>query len=147
MFVIVPARYRSRQTSSTFVFIPFCSNESYSTVFTSLSLSLSLSLNIYVPAYLHNGYIVDQWSERPWFNPKLSHTEGSEMVLDASLLSNQQFKIRINGKWSNLGKGVAISSKHRFSSYLKRSLHVALNYGRKTYLTYIYIYIYIWRFR
>ena len=45
-------------------------------------------------------------------------------------------------KWNNPRKGVAHSPTPRYSSYWKRSLRVALNYGRQLYL-YKYIYIYI----
>ena len=38
-----------------------------------------------------------------------------KIVLDASLLNTQQYKVRI--EWSNLGKGVAPSSTLRCSSY------------------------------
>ena len=31
------------------------------------------------------------------------------MVLDASLLSTQHYKVQIKGKWSNPGKGVVSS--------------------------------------
>ena len=44
-------------------------------------------------------------------------------------------------KWSNLGKGVALSSTRRCSSYWKEILRVVLDYGRQVYF-YIYIYIY-----
>ena len=32
------------------------------------------------------------------FYPKLSHTKDSKMVLDASLLNTQHYKVRIKGK-------------------------------------------------
>ena len=38
-----------------------------------------------------------QWSGRPWFNPKLSHTKDSKMVLDATLLNSQHYMLRIKG--------------------------------------------------
>ena len=40
-----------------------------------------------------------------------------KMVLDTSLLNSQQYKVRIKGKWSNPGKGVAPSPTPRCSSY------------------------------
>ena len=32
------------------------------------------------------------------FNPRLSHTKNSEMVLDATLLNTQHYKVEIKGK-------------------------------------------------
>ena len=63
------------------------------------------------------------------------------MVLDASLLSIINYVSRV--KWSNPGKGVAPSSIHRCSSYLKGKLGVTLEYDRLLEFTNIYIYIYI----
>ena len=39
-----------------------------------------------------------QWSGRPRFNPRSGHTKDSKMVLDASLLNTQNFKVTIKGK-------------------------------------------------
>ena len=48
---------------------------------------------------------VHQWSGRPGFNPMSCHTKNSKkMVLDASLLNTKHYKLRIKGKWRNLGK-------------------------------------------
>ena len=47
-------------------------------------------------------------------------------------LSNVQYVSRV--KWSNPGKGVALSSTLRCSSYRKGSLRVALDYSRQLYL-------------
>ena len=46
-------------------------------------------------------------------------------------LSNIRYVSRV--KWSNPGKGVALSPTPRCSSYWKRSLLVALDYGRQLY--------------
>ena len=35
---------------------------------------------------------------RSGFNPRSSHTKGSKMVLDTSLLNTQNYKVPINGK-------------------------------------------------
>ena len=51
------------------------------------------------------------------------------MLLDASLLNTQQYKV----KWSNPGKGEAPSPTTRCSSFWKGSFLVALNYGRQLY--------------
>ena len=53
-----------------------------------------------------------------------------KMVLDASLLTTQQYKVRIKGKVENPGKGVAPSPTPRCSIYWKVSFLVALDYGR-----------------
>ena len=56
-----------------------------------------------------------------------------KMVLDASLLSTQHYKVRIKGKVKQSRKGVAPSPTHWCSSYRKRSLRVTLDYGRQLY--------------
>ena len=48
-----------------------------------------------------------------------------KMVLDATLLNTQQYKVRI--KWSNAGKGVPPSPTPRCCSYRKVSLLVTLD--------------------
>ena len=60
------------------------------------------------------------------------------MVLDASLLNTQHYKVRIKGKVEQYREGVAPSPTHWCSSYWKGSLRVTLDYGRQLYLlTYI----------
>ena len=54
-----------------------------------------------------------------------------KMVLDASLLSTQHYKVRIKGKVEQSRKGVAPSPTHWCSSYRKGSLRVTLDYGRQ----------------
>ena len=71
------------------------------------------------------------------------YTTGTLMALDASLLNTQHYKVWINGKWSNPGKGVMSSPRPRCSSYWKRGLRVAFDFSRPTYLLDMYIYIYI----
>ena len=56
------------------------------------------------------------------------------MVLDASLLSTQHYKVRIKGKVEQSRKGVAPSPTHWCSSYRKGSLRFTLDYGRQLYL-------------
>ena len=56
------------------------------------------------------------------------------MVLDASLLSTQHYKVRIKGKVEQSRKGVVPSPTHWCSSYRKGSLRVTLDYGRQLYL-------------
>ena len=65
-----------------------------------------------------------------------------KIVLDASLLNTQQYKVRIKSKLSNPGKGVVPFPTPWCGSYWKVHLRVNLNYRGPTYI-YIYIYIYI----
>ena len=57
-----------------------------------------------------------------------------KMVLDASLLNTQHYKVRIKGKVEQSREGVAPSPTHWCSSYRKGSLWVTLDYGRQLYL-------------
>ena len=59
-----------------------------------------------------------------------------KIVLDTSLLHTQQYKVRIEVKWSNPEKGVASSSTLRWRSYWNGSLLVDLDYGRQLHFTY-----------
>ena len=70
-----------------------------------------------------------------------------KMVLDASLLNTQHYKVRINGKVEQSREGVAPSPTPWCSSYRKGSLQVTLDNGRQLTFIYIYIYIYIERER
>ena len=54
-----------------------------------------------------------------------------KLVLDASLLNTQHYKVRIKGKVEQSREGVAPSPTHWCSSYLKGSLRVTLDYGRQ----------------
>ena len=40
-----------------------------------------------------------------------------KMVLDATLLNNQHYMVRIKGKWNNPGNGVVLSPTPQCSSY------------------------------
>ena len=64
------------------------------------------------------------------------------MVLDASLLNTQHYKVRIKSKVEQSREGIAPSPTPWCSSYRKGSLRVTLDYGRQLTI-YIYIYIYI----
>ena len=64
-----------------------------------------------------------------------------KMVLDTSLLSTQQYKVLLRVKWSNPGKGVALSPTPWCSSYWKGSLLVALNYGQQYSLSLLSLYL------
>ena len=61
-----------------------------------------------------------------WVIPKTQ-----KMVLDASLLNTQYYKVRIKGKVEQSREGVAPSPTHWCSSYWKGSLRVTLDYGRQ----------------
>ena len=58
-----------------------------------------------------------------------------KMVLDASLLNTQHYKVRIKGKVKQSREGVAPSPTPWCSSYRKGSLRVTLDYGRQLYFT------------
>ena len=60
-----------------------------------------------------------------------------KMVLDASLLNTQHYKVRIKGKVEQSREGVALSPTPWCSSYRKGSLRVTLDYGRQLYFTYM----------
>ena len=55
------------------------------------------------------------------------------MVIDASLLNTQHYKVRIKGKVEQSREGVAPSPTPSCSSYRKGSLRVTLDYGRQLY--------------
>ena len=71
-----------------------------------------------------------------------SQNQISEIILEASLLNTQRYKVWINGEGSNSRKGVALFPTHWCSSYWKRSPQFGLDYRRPTYLV-IYTCIYI----
>ena len=54
-----------------------------------------------------------------------------KMVLDASLLNTQHYKVRIKGKVEQSREGVAPSPTPWCSNYRKGSLRVTLDYGRQ----------------
>ena len=49
-------------------------------------------------SYWPSGLSFCKFPGRPGFNPRSSHTKDSKMVLDASLLNTQHYKVRIMGK-------------------------------------------------
>ena len=63
-----------------------------------------------------------------------------KMVLDASLLNTQNYKVRIKGKVEQSREGVVPSPTHWCSIYRKGSLRVTLDNGHQLYYLYIYIY-------
>ena len=58
-----------------------------------------------------------------------------KMVLDASLLNTQHYKVRIKGKVKQSKEGVAPSPTPWCCSYQKGSLRVTLDYGCQLYFT------------
>ena len=56
--------------------------------------------------------------------PSQAISKTQKMVLDASLLNTQHYKVLIKGQWSNPGKEVEPSHTPRCSSYWKGSLKV-----------------------
>ena len=75
-----------------------------------------------------------QWPGRPGFNPGRVIPKTQKMVLDASLLNTQHYKVRIKGKVEQSREGVAPSPTPWCSSYRKGSLRVTLDNGRQLYL-------------
>ena len=75
--------------------------------------------------YCPNVLSVRQWSGRPGFNLRSSHTKYSKMVLDTALLNTLHYKVKIKDKveqskeWS--------STLPYTSSYWKGSLRVTLD--------------------
>ena len=51
-----------------------------------------------------------------------------KMVLDAALLNTHYYKVRLKGKLSNPGNGVALFPTLRCSSYWKGSLRITINF-------------------
>ena len=106
------------------------------TIKVSLSLSLSLSLSV-----SDIGLGVRVFANGPGdlgSIPGRVIPKTQKMVLDASLLNTQHYKVRIKGKVEQSREGVAPSPTPWCSSYRKGSLRVTLDYGRQLYF-YIYI--------
>ena len=59
-----------------------------------------------------------------------------KMVLDASLINTQHYKVRIKGKVKQSREGVVHSPTPWCSSYRKWSLRVTLDYGLQLYFAY-----------
>ena len=105
----------------------------------SLSLSISLSLSLshtHTHTHTHtHGIMVRMFATGPRDQcsiPAQVIPKTEKMVLDASLLNAQQYKVRIKGNWSNPGKGVTPSTKPRYRSNRKGSLQILLDYSLPT---------------
>ena len=79
---------------------------------------------------------VHSWSRRPGFNPRLSHTKDSKMVLDATLLNTQHYKVRIKGKVEQSREWSSAPPTPWCSSNWKGSLWVTLDFSRQLYFFY-----------
>ena len=61
---------------------------------------------------------------RPRFNPRLIYTNDSKIVLDATLLSTQHFKVKIKGKVGQSREESSASPTPQCSGYWKESFRV-----------------------
>ena len=68
-----------------------------------------------------------------WVQSLVKSYQRLKMVLDASLLNTQHYKVRIKGKVEQSWEGVAPSPTPWCSSYRKGSLRVTLDYGCQLY--------------
>ena len=55
-------------------------------------------LYILIISHWPSGQSVHQWSGRPGFSPRSSHTKDSKNGVDTSLLNTQRYKVHIKGK-------------------------------------------------
>ena len=63
-----------------------------------------------------------------WETRLQSQVESYQMVLDASLLNSQQYKVRFKSICRNVGKGIAPSPTAQCFNYRERNLSVGLEY-------------------
>ena len=114
---------------------------------TCLSILFSIYLHVYIYIYILDIDLgVRVFTNRPGdlgSIPGRVIPKTQKMVLDASLLNIQHYKVWIKGKIEQSREGVAPSPTPWCSSYRKVSLRVTLDYGRQLYF-YLYIYIYIY---
>ena len=103
---------------------------------------LDLGLNPNLPGHWQTLYPLDDLAVRVFTNdpwdlgsiPGRVIPKTQKMVLDASLLNTQHYKVRIKGKVEQSRERVAPSPTPWCSSYRKGSLRVTLGYGRQLYL-------------
>ena len=102
--------------------------------------------------YWDNVLCIRQWSRGPGLNLRFYHTKDSKMVLDASLLNTQHYKVRIKDKVELSEERSNAPTTLRCCSYWKGTLRVAPDYDHQllslslSLCIYIYIYIYIYIF-
>ena len=98
-------------------------------------------INVYITwplAYWHASGPESQGSIPGWVIPWTQ-----KIVLDASWLNTQHYKVLINGKWSNPGKGVAPSLHLSVVAIEKGAFGLSSTMLGQLVYIYIYIYIYI----
>ena len=90
------------------------------------------------PEPLANTLPLCQWADSDLSSiPCWVRLNTQKVVLDASLLNTQHYKVRIKDKWSTLRKVVALSLTPWCSSYWKGS--IVLNYGLPTKFIYLFL--------
>ena len=89
--------------------------------------------------YRANDRKVRAFADGSWFNPRSSHTKDSKMVVAASLVYTEHYKVWIKEKWSNSRKGVAPSSIPRCFKLLKKEPSGHPRLRSDNLLVYIYI--------
>ena len=92
-----------------------------------ISMAIHSDLNTY--KLFHIGLAVKVFTNGPGVIPKTQ-----KMVLDASLLNTQHYKVQIKGKVKQSREGVTPSPTPWCCSYRKGSLRVTVDYGRQLYL-------------
>ena len=99
-------------------------------------LFLSNTNNLYIVIWFQ-GLECSPMARETWVQSQVeSYQRLKKMVLDASLLNTQHYKVRIKGKVEQFREGVAPSPTPWCSSYRKGSLRVTLDYGRQLYFTF-----------
>ena len=96
-------------------------------------------------AHLSSGESVRKWSGKHGFNPSRMIPKTQKMVLDASLLNTEHYKVRIKGKLEQSGERSRVLPLHlRVVAIEKGAFGSSSTTGRLLYLLTIYIYhIYI----
>ena len=126
----------------------------YSTYYRGTIFSLMILLWYYIPLdIVHSNLGVRVFANGPGdlgSIPGRVIPKTQKMVLDASLLNTQHYKVRIKGKVEQSREGVAPSPTPWCSSYRKGSFRVTLDYGRQLYLltiSHILLWYYIFTVR
>ena len=96
---------------------------------------------IFSTGHWPSGLSVRQWPGDQGSIPARVIPKTQKMVLDASLLNTQHYKVRIKGKVEQSREGVAPSPTPWCCSYRKGNLRVTLDYGRQLYFNMIFSYV------